>query len=278
MYHCLALRLCLLGAVEVRLTLGAALGHAQDSCVWPFTVHLPVLVAAGLCVPVLVSDSKALVTVNPWELYPQRSKTSRAVEHTMSHDFGAHRGDGGPVTVGVTQRKILKRSPGHIQWRHLRDGTLFPGMCGLRAVVSWVWVFPTRARPATSWPVTFPAYGSVLLWLWGVAGQRVLEGTGWKAAVSGSLEMLLRRLVSPGTVMVTLRDLEGSDPVWSDFISRKGHTGLPPSPSPACCLGANHPTAVWSPGPSLAPAVLSYPSDLMPLYALLFTLLPCSFV
>lgn len=58
MYHCLALRLCLLGAVEVRLTLGAALGHAQDSCVWPFTVHLPVLVAAGLRVPVPVSDSK----------------------------------------------------------------------------------------------------------------------------------------------------------------------------------------------------------------------------
>ena len=89
------------------------------------------LVAAGLCVPVLVSDSKALVTVNPWELYPQRSKPPRslmkhawqclpgrglcAAEHTMSHDFGAHRGDGGPVTVGVTQRKILKRSPGHIQ-------------------------------------------------------------------------------------------------------------------------------------------------------------------
>lgn len=81
----------------------------------------------------------------------------------------------------------------------------------------------------------------------------------WKAAVSGSLEMLLKRLVSPGTVMVTLRDLEGSDPVWSDFISRKGHPGLPPSPSLAHCLGANHPTAVWSPGPSLPLAVLSYP-------------------
>lgn len=181
MYHCLALRLCLLGAVKVRLTLGAALGPTQDSRAWPFTVPLPVLVAAGLHVPVPVSDSEALVTVNPWELYPQRSEPPRslvkltwqclpgrgpcAVAHTMSHDSGAHRGDGGPVTVGVTQRKILKRSPGHVQQCHRRDGTLFPGTCGVRAMVSWVCVCPTRAHPATSWLVTCPTYGSVLLWL-----------------------------------------------------------------------------------------------------------------
>lgn len=58
---------------------------------------------------------------------------------------------------------------------------------------------------------------------WGLAGE----------AVSGSLEMLLKQLVSPGIAMVMFRDLESSDPVWSDFIGRKGHPGLPPSPSPA---------------------------------------------
>ena len=290
MYHCLALRLCLLGAVEVRLTLGAALGHAQDSCVWPFTVHLPVLVAAGLRVPVPVSDSKALVTVNLWELYPQRSEPPRslmkhawqclpgrglcAVEHTMSHDFGAHRGDGGPVTVGVTQRKILKRRPGHIQWRHLRDGTLFPGMCGLRAVVSWVWVLPTRARPATSWPVTCPTYGSVLLWLWGVAGQRVLE--------SGSVGQSGDAAEAARVPWHCDGDVQRPGRQWSRVVRFHQQKRTPWSaPIPITCTlpRSQPPNSCVVPWPQPASSSAQLPlSDLIPLYALLFTSLPCSFV
>lgn len=206
------------------------------------------------------------------ELYPQsmshlgRCETAwqcsgrgpvEAVEHTMSHDSGAHCGDGGPVTVGVTQRKILKRSPGHVQQCHRRDGTLFPGTCGLRAMVSWVCVCLTTSRHLMA--VTCPTYGSVPPLVVRHPRPVCLEGTGWKAAVSGSLEMLLQPPVSPGTAYADARDLESSDPVWSDFISRKGHLLVCPHPHHlhADSFGANHPAAVWS----LAPACLSSASS-----------------
>lgn len=97
------------------------------------TFHCPpsCAVAAGLRVPVLASDSKALVTVSPWELHPRiRRATSVAYETRMTVSSGkkpvccgTHSESrlwgplwtGGPVTVGVTQRKILKRSSGHIR-------------------------------------------------------------------------------------------------------------------------------------------------------------------
>ena len=196
-YYCLALRLCLLGAVRVCLVLrllSAMLGiHVCD-------LSLSTFLCCGCRTACSCSgfwfksscDSQSVgasSTDKASHLGPLTASPGKKPVCCGTHSESRL---WGPLWSwrtchsGSDQRKILKERSGHIRWRHLWDGAVFLGMCGLRAVVSWVWVHPTRACPATSWPVTRPTYRSVLLWLWGVTGQCVLVGTGWRGSIGQS--------------------------------------------------------------------------------------------